>query len=154
MKHWNATERFKIEAAVYDNKAKDFLRHINTMDLIIDPNVFPFPNRDHVDFINYALTCLGNVDGKTFLHCGCGTGASTVYFAKRGAKITGIDISKENIRICKMRAKINEIDDHIEFISSPVELLDYEDQYFDLIFGNQILHHLDLKMACMNFAAC
>lgn len=150
MKQWKETERFKIEAAIYDSKAKELLQHIEEKDLFIDSKEFPFPNRDHVDFVTYALTRLGRVDGKKLLDCGCGTGASTIFFAKNGARVTGVDISRENIRISQLRIRINSVEDQSEFHLGPIELLDYENQYFDLIFGNQILHHLNLRKACAN----
>ena len=47
----------------------------------------------------YVERALGNVKGKRILEIGCGYGLFSRHFANKGAKVTGIDISKEMIDI-------------------------------------------------------
>lgn len=150
MVQWKQADRFKIEADYFNKQAALFLRSIREDDLIMDSEKFPFPNMQSIDFTSYALSRLGDIKGKRLLDCGCGTGESTVYFAQQGADVTGIDIAEGNIKLCHMRAKANNVGASIQFIAKPVELLDFEDRYFDLIFGAHILHHLDREIGFAN----
>ena len=43
---------------------------------------------------------LGDLDGKRVLDIGCGLGGKTVAYAEAGARVTGVDISEENISRC------------------------------------------------------
>lgn len=83
----------------------------------------------------------GNIQDAKVLDLGCGDGASSLYFAERGAKVTAIDNSPVAIQqlsnICLSRG-INNI--------SPVVCSAFEiDKLgpFDFVFGSMILHHLE-----------
>ncbi|MBK5112186.1 MAG: class I SAM-dependent methyltransferase [Candidatus Heimdallarchaeota archaeon] len=53
----------------------------------------------------YELKEMGNVKGKTLLHLQCHFGLDTLSWEREGAKVTGIDISSEGIRLAKLLAK-------------------------------------------------
>ncbi len=80
--------------------------------------------------------------GKKILDLGCGIGATSIFFAKRGACVIGIDISPKMISKASKLAQIHNVS-KIEFKVGNVEKLDYPDQFFDIIFGNSILHHIN-----------
>src|SRR3989344_7974500 len=48
-----------------------------------------------------TLKLLGNVKGKKILDLGCGTGIYAKILTRKGAKVKGIDISKEEIKIAR-----------------------------------------------------
>ena len=54
---------------------------------------------------SYELKEMGNVKGKSLLHLQCHFGLDTLSWAREGAKVTGIDISSEGIRLAKILAK-------------------------------------------------
>ena len=78
--------------------------------------------------------------GISVLDIGCGTGNTSIELAKKGFKVTGIDISDNRISSAKKRAE--EMNLPIDFVVGDVEDLNFEDNSFDLIHCAAILHHL------------
>jgi len=60
------------------------------------------PNEKH-------LKLLGNLKGKEILEIGCGGAQCSVFFAKQGAKVTGIDISKEQLKFARKLIEKNKV---------------------------------------------
>ncbi len=89
----------------------------------------------------------GDVNGKTILDFACGTGWTSIYFARSGAKCHGIDISAKSIEVATKTAALNGMSAHCDFRVAAGESLPYPDGTFDLVFGNAALHHVDLEMA-------
>lgn len=144
------TDRQRIEATVYDARVRESLASIRDEDLMIDPTRPPFPNREHVDFLAFALDRIGPLEGARVLEVGSGTGALSVYLALRGAQVTGIDISEENCRLAERRAAVNGVTARARFAAVPIETLDDEAGSYDAILGNQVLHHFELPVAMPN----
>ncbi len=96
----------------------------------------------------YSVKCLGDIRGKKVLDLGCGTGWLSVILAKRGAYVEGIDISSQAIHVASEMAKINEVDANTNFTVGSVYKLCYPDQYFDLVIGQAIIHHVRDKASC------
>lgn len=84
--------------------------------------------------------------GGRALEYGCGEGSHAFLLARRGWKVTAIDISEEGLGIAKQRARAMGVDD-IEFRLMNAEQLEFADGQFDLVCGSGILHHLDLARA-------
>lgn len=59
-----------------------------------------------------ALQALGAIDGKRVLDLGCGAGATSLALAKRGAKVTGLDISEDLLA----KAKSRDTNGEVEFV--------------------------------------
>lgn len=77
---------------------------------------------------------LPDVQGKSVLELDCGGGNIGITLAKRGASVTGIDISKTQLQIAKQQAS----DQHVtvRFIESSVESLDFAQfQPVDLVIS-------------------
>ncbi len=51
-----------------------------------------------------AASILGEVREKTILDVGCGSGIYSIYFARRGAKVTGLDFSGNMISLARRNA--------------------------------------------------
>ncbi|HJZ91199.1 MAG TPA: class I SAM-dependent methyltransferase [Gemmataceae bacterium] len=100
---------------------------------------------DHEPWIRPAFQRLGDVAGKAVLDCGCGHGMAAVVLARRGAAVTGIDLSVGYLEEARRRAIANEVD--AEFIQADAESLPFASQSFDAVWGSAILHHLDLRRA-------
>ena len=62
---------------------------------------------------------LGSVKGKRILHLQCNTGADSILLARMGAKVTGVDLSPENIHCAKLLAE-DFVMDEVQFIESDV----------------------------------
>jgi len=65
---------------------------------------------------------LVNVEGKTILDMGCGSGIYSIYFAKKGAEVTGIDFSPGMVSLARRNADIEGC--RVDFIVN--DLLKYE----------------------------
>lgn len=83
------------------------------------------------------------VAGKRVLEYGCGPGSHAFELARRGARVTGIDISPVAIGIGRNMAADQNLD--IDFAVMDAEHTTFPDASFDLIVGSGILHHLDLS---------
>src|SRR3972149_739393 len=93
----------------------------------------------------YSVKSLGDLKHKNVLDLGCGTGWLSVILAKRGANVEAIDISTEAIKVAHEMAKINQVNDMINFKVGSVYELEYPNNYFDFVIGQAILHHLTDK---------
>ena len=79
------------------------------------------------------LKYLGDVKGKTMLHLQCHFGMDTLSWARRGAIVTGADISTESIKLAKKLSK--EIKVSAKFIESNVyDLPNKLKDKFDIVF--------------------
>jgi SAM-dependent methyltransferase len=105
----------------------------------------------HQSMDYYASLLMQNCKGKTILEYGCGTGSSAPYLAKRGAEVTGIDISDVAIEKATEHARVTQING-LHYFQMDAEALTFPDDRFDLICGSGILHHLDLRRAFTELA--
>jgi SAM-dependent methyltransferase len=83
-------------------------------------------------------------EGADVLEYGCGDGSYAFELARRGARVTGIDISPVAIEQAREQAKREGVEESTTFEVMNCEDLTYADQSFDLICGGGILHHIDL----------
>ena len=97
--------------------------------------------------ISYPIETLGNLKGKTILDYGCGDGVSSVVLARRGAFVHAFDISSKSIDLAIRRAKVNGVADKVFPRQMAAERLEYSDNMFDAVYGNAIIHHVNLKEA-------
>lgn len=79
------------------------------------------------------LEALGDVDGKSLLHLQCHFGLDTLSWARRGAKVTGVDFSHE--AVTRARTLATEVALEADFIECNVyDLAQHLDQQFDIVF--------------------
>ena len=144
------TDRQRVEAEVYNARVRESSAALRDDDLTVDAAIPPFPNREHVDFLSFALSRLGDVRGRRLLEVGIGSGALSVHLALRGAQVTGIDVAEENVVVARRRATVNGVAEKTSFRVVPVEQLDDADATYDGVIGNQVLHHFELPIAMAN----
>jgi SAM-dependent methyltransferase len=86
--------------------------------------------------------------GKVVLDYGCGPGYLTKYLIEQGAAhVTGIDVSDGEIEQARERARTHGLEDRSRFLVADGHATEFADDSFDLIVGDAILHHLDLRRA-------
>lgn len=141
------TDRQQREAHVYDARAAQLLDQLDDGDLLVDPSVPPFPNREHVEPLGFALHRLGALTGRRVLEIGCGTGNLTTWLALQGAHATGVDVSDGMLGVAARRAEVNGVSSLVDLRLSAIETLDDPPGSYDAILGNQVLHHLELDAA-------
>jgi len=85
-----------------------------------------------------------NSKGKDVLEYGCGPGSLSILLSKYAKTVVSIDISDFAINNAKLLAEKNLIR-NVQFLEMNAEQLNFEDESFDMIFGNAIIHHLNLE---------
>jgi SAM-dependent methyltransferase len=100
----------------------------------------------------FYIECLRELEvSKNVLEYGCGTGGSAFVMAELGATACGIDVSEVAIRQARLMAdkmRLNNLSFHV----MDAEALAFDDDFFDLICGNGVLHHLNLDKAFSEIA--
>ncbi len=112
------------------------------------PEALTFRDADylgHETWIGPAFRRLGDVAGRDALDYGCGHGMAAVTLARRGARVAAFDLSAGYLHEARARARANGVS--IRFVRADAECLPFPDRSFDRVWGNAILHHLDLPAA-------
>lgn len=81
------------------------------------------------------------------LDFGCGKGETSILFCRIGYEVFGFDISPNNIEIAKRLAAKYKMAERTHFQLGVAERLDYPEDYFDLVVGTDILHHVEISEA-------
>lgn len=93
------------------------------------------------------LHLLGNLNGKKVLEIGCGGAQCGIAMAKKGAKVTGIDISEEQLNFAKKLAKKNNV--NLNFYQGDVKKLpQIKSHSQDLVFSAWALFYVDDIKSC------
>jgi SAM-dependent methyltransferase len=100
---------------------------------------------DHETWIRPALDSLGPLAGLRVLDFGCGHGMAAVVMARRGARVVAFDLSAGYLGEAARRALANGVT--LDLVQADGERLPFADDSFDRIWGNAVLHHLDLGRA-------
>jgi len=77
------------------------------------------------------------------LEIGCGTGYFTKELVKTGADITAIDISPDLIEEAMKNTKA----ENVFFRVDNAYNMGFQDDFFDVVLGSSVLHHLDIDKA-------
>jgi SAM-dependent methyltransferase len=137
-----AMERRASEQAFHDRQAEERARRL------AEPDSLRFGDDsylDHETWIRPAFERLSDVAGLRVLDCGCGHGMAAVVLARRGARVTALDLSLGYLRETGRRAEANGLE--IERVRADAERLPFADGSFQRVWGNAVLHHLDLGRA-------
>ncbi len=136
-------DRLAYEIAFHDRQAQQ-----RAVTFLNRPHQFQFADEaylDHETWIRPAMDQLGDLQGLRVLDFGCGHGMAAVVLARRGARVTAFDLSWGYLSEARQRARANEVD--INFVQADGERLPFADGAFDRIWGNAVLHHLNLQTA-------
>ncbi|MHA2180741.1 MAG: class I SAM-dependent methyltransferase [Promethearchaeota archaeon] len=100
-------------------------------------------------FLKYtrkAFEIIPVMDKPRILDIGCGTGLPTLELAKiSNGEITGIDIDQGVLDELNFKIKQEDLSDRIKLYNRSVYDTKFEDQRFDLILEEGVIHLLDLK---------
>ena len=77
---------------------------------------------------------------KKILDLGCGSGRHTVYLAKHGFEVYGIDIALKGIKITKSWLKKEKSKANLK-VGNVYKKLPYPNNFFDALISTQTLHH-------------
>jgi SAM-dependent methyltransferase len=139
----SATDRLQSEQAFHDLQAHErgatFAQRPAA--LAVDDGAY----LDHETWIRPAMARLGDVCGLSVLDYGCGHGMGAVVLARRGARVTAFDLSAGYLREAGRRATANRV--RIDRVRADGARLPFADASFDRVWGNAVLHHLDVAVA-------
>jgi 2-polyprenyl-3-methyl-5-hydroxy-6-metoxy-1,4-benzoquinol methylase len=89
-----------------------------------------------------ALEVLGlDLAGRTVLELCCGSGMMSEELARRGARVTGIDLS--TAAVARARERAQRYGFVAQFLVADAEQLPFPEQSFDVVAVHDGLHHLD-----------
>ena len=77
---------------------------------------------------------------RSLLDLGCGNGRDSVYFFRKGLKVTALDFSQSGIDILKSRFA------GIECITADIREMDFQGDSFDVIYAHLSLQYFDDKV--------
>jgi SAM-dependent methyltransferase len=138
-------ERQRRERAYHEEHAR---RRSDMLDTPVSLDVIePGPRRPWNGYwTSYDLLIAENLAGKRTMVAGCGFGEDAIRLAALGAEVHAFDLSPELLDIARRRAARMAITT-IRFEIMPAETLAYPDDFFDLAYFNDILHHVDVARA-------
>lgn len=96
---------------------------------------------------HHILSLVGNLHQKKILDLGCGLGDASLYFASKEALVSAVDISPEMIKLVKTLAKKYQFGQKIKAEVMLAENLKFPQNYFDFVYGNGLLHHVDIHQS-------
>lgn len=93
------------------------------------------------DKLNYLphLVDFDGYKGKNLLEVGCGAGIDLVRFARGGANVTGIDLSKTAIDLACKNFGQSELRADLRVMNG--ECMEFADNTFDLVYGHGVLQY-------------
>lgn len=95
---------------------------------------------------------IASLSGRRVLVCSCGTGMEPVMAANAGAEVFAFDISHEAVAKAIAVAEYNRVTINAEVMD--FHALRYPSDYFDLIVGSSILHHVDCEKVGSEIYRC
>ncbi|HVM62097.1 MAG TPA: class I SAM-dependent methyltransferase [Verrucomicrobiae bacterium] len=134
-------QRAEAESRYYDRYAEQL-----TADKLSPLQVFAPTCRENV----CVLEQFGDVRGQRVLDIGCGQGDTSVFFALRGADVSALDVSEKMVELTRQLAVAHGVGDRVHGRAGRVEDMDFPNDYFDLVFADGVLHHLDMTVAVPN----
>lgn len=97
----------------------------------------------------FLIPIKDKMKGKRVLDIGCGDGTISIFCARQGAKVVGIDVSEAGVSLTRKNVQEN----HAEIAAAggyvSVECMDtldvdkFADTPFDFVVGRFILHHIE-----------
>lgn len=90
---------------------------------------------------DYFISILGDVTGKTVADIGCGGGLLSEEFARRGARVTGVDLSPTAIDAAKEHAVKSGLS--IDYRNCAIKELVDKGETFDIVICAEMLEHVD-----------
>lgn len=147
----SAAERWGDEARFFDAVASAREAGLEPL----DPRVlsrYAHPRRLYPK--ECAVSLLSGIAGADVLDVGCGDGENAVLLARLGARVTGIDVSPGAVELARKRARLDGVGDRTRFVCAPVSAAHLEAAQFDVVWVDNVLHHLLDELPATLSALC
>jgi ubiquinone/menaquinone biosynthesis C-methylase UbiE len=139
--HFQQERDRERERLRYEASAKELQSHLNVKQTALEI----IPKRHQEPYLAYYGAIDQNIrPGDKVLDLGAGTGLHTQYLVGRGFDVYALDISEESLKVCSARCG-----EDVKVFCGNIEVLPFEDNYFDWIVGTGILSYgkLDLVLS-------
>jgi SAM-dependent methyltransferase len=119
--------------------------HIHDLAIVTNPVGTPgfFRQLDEYryDKLNYLprLVDFDSYRGKMLLEIGCGAGVDLVRFARAGAVVTGVDLSRTAIDLARQNIDQHGLDASLQVMNG--EALQFADDSFDVVYAHGVLQY-------------
>ncbi len=113
--------------------------------------------QEFIEFLRTRLAANGIAEdafaGKRCFDAGCGGGRATILMAEAGAsEVVAFDLSETNVNTTRMRAEQRGLD-NVTVVQGSLLDIPYEDESFDVVWSNGVLHHTgDTDGSLLEFA--
>jgi SAM-dependent methyltransferase len=105
----------------------------------------PYTQLPDLPYLSLIPEKLRNYGARRVLDLGCGSGWLSIYLARNGFDVTGIDVSGQALRLAKTWASQEDLDIH--FDTGDMAALPYPPGSFDAVVANSIFEHLTFQLA-------
>lgn len=78
---------------------------------------------------------------------GCGSGEMACRLGRMGYRVTGLDVSPDLIEVARERAKLEGVEDRVQFIVADGAGVDLTDGMFDAVLAMSVVHHMPIDDA-------
>jgi SAM-dependent methyltransferase len=105
------------------------------------PGFFRQLDEYRYDKLNYLprLVDFDSYRGKMLLEIGCGAGVDLVRFARAGAVVTGVDLSRTAIDLARQNIDQHGLDASLQVMNG--EALQFADDSFDVVYAHGVLQY-------------
>jgi ubiquinone/menaquinone biosynthesis C-methylase UbiE len=136
------TARQKREREFFDEYWSRYEEHAEV-------NLDPIAGQEHRPWNPYwyvfdVAKKLYEAGARNLLDFGCGGGTNAAIFATLGYEVSGFDVSPQCIEIAKRVAAQHNLSHRTHFSVQVSENLQYPDEFFDVVAGIDILHHIEI----------
>lgn len=88
-----------------------------------------------------------NLKEKKVLEIRCGGGAHSALFKRKGAHITAVDLTAERVNSTAQKLKM--VPGKSKVLQADAEQLPFEENSFDIVYSNGVLHHAQNTDSCV-----
>ncbi len=111
----------------------------------------PYTQMPDLDYVPKIPAALNSKISSRVLDLGCGSGWLSIFLARHGFNVTGVDIAKHAIELGQVWANDEKL--AIDFQVQDISELKFEKSYFGAVVANSIFEHLTYSLAKQSLEA-
>lgn len=126
-----------------------YKQNVKFWDRAWSPVKTPYTQMPDLPYIQAVPATLQERGVKTVLDLGCGSGWLSIFLARAGFQVTGIDIATHAVDLADQWAKQESLP--AKFLAADITAIPFEAGSFDACVANSILEHLTWELAEQTF---